>query len=341
LPVSKSGNGSDEERGDKPSAQRPEVRRIFRIEMNRSFGLRLTLAVALVVVSLLTNRSFLGWGLLVIFAVLFLPLRRMRSFIIAFIPYATVWFGFTALRSLADETTLARTVNTAVPNLERWIFGGQLPTTMLQDRFFDRNHLHWYDYFCTGIHWSYFLVPHTVAVLTWYKKPDLFKHYLSAMTLLLGVGLAIYFLIPTNPPWMAPEAIDSSSAPIVYRIMTNVAEHIGGGLYEAGYKVIGESNPRAAMPSIHMAITFLLVFPAFHFGRKWGYLALLYSACMGYSLMYLGEHYFVDVVAGMVVTSYGWYASGAWLNRVYPTARRFMPWASRVDQQSPVQTPSA
>jgi membrane-associated phospholipid phosphatase len=280
------------------------------------------LAAALILAAVLTNRSFLGWGLFVVFAVLFVPVGRLRSFVLSFVPYGAVWFVFTALRSLADETVLARTINLHVARFERWLFDGQLPTIRLQDRFFDPSHLHWWDYFLTGVHWSYFLVPHMVAVRLWYKHPAIFKHYLWAMTLLLTVGLFIYFLIPANPPWLSGEQFNSPAAPTVLRVMERVGEQLGGGLYQASYRVIGESNPIAAMPSIHMAITFLLVFPARHFGRRWRLLALVYAGLMGLALVYLGEHYVVDVVAGMAVAAYGWWAAGSWLGRVAPQIER-------------------
>ncbi|HET7056224.1 MAG TPA: phosphatase PAP2 family protein [Thermomicrobiales bacterium] len=274
---------------------------------SRGFVIRASLAVLIIVTALLTNRSFLGWGLFAVFAILIVPTGRIRSFLFSFGPYAGVWFLFTALRSISDETPLARTLNLYAPEFERELFRGQLPTVTLQDRFFNPDHLHWYDYFCTGIHWSYFIVPHALAIYLWYKRPDLFRRFLGGMILLLGMGLAIYFLIPSNPPWLAPEPINSPSAPVIYRIMQKIGEQIGGGIYQASYKVIGESNPRAAMPSIHMAITFLLVFPSFRLNRWFGLLMLLYAACMGYSLIYLGEHYFIDVMAGCGIAAYGWY----------------------------------
>jgi hypothetical protein len=271
---------------------------------------------------LLTNRSFLGWGLFAVFAILLVPLGKARSFVLSFGPYAAVWFIFTALRSLADETVLAQTINTEVADLERWLFNGQLPTVMLQDRLFDPLQLHWYDYFFTVVHWSYFIVPHAVAIRTWYKNPPLFRQYLAAMTLLLAVGLCVYFLIPSNPPWLAPEPINSPSAAVIYRVMETIGKELGGGLYDASYRVVGESNAIAAMPSIHMAITFLLVFPAWHAGRRWTIAALLYNVAMGFSLMYLGEHYFVDVAAGVLITTYAWFAAGYWLRHVAPAMSR-------------------
>ncbi len=289
-----------------------------RIRFTRGLGFRLGLAAVLILAAVLTNLSFLGWGLFVLFAILVVPLGRARSFAISFVPYAGVWFIFTALRSLADETALADALSTDVGSLERRIFGGELPSIMLQDRFYDPQHLHWYDYFCTGIHWSYFLIPHAVAIWTWHRDPKLFRHMLGAMTMLLAVGLALYFLIPSRPPWDTPEVLDSPSQNFVRRVMTPVGEQLGGGFYQASYKVIGESNPWAAMPSIHMAITFLLVFPLFQAGKRWGYAALVYSALMGYSLMYLGEHFFLDVCAGVLIATYGWYTAGTWFRRLAP-----------------------
>ena len=287
---------------------------------------RLVIAAVLVVAAFYQDRSFLGWGLFATLAVLVVPVGRARSFVLAFIPYASLWFVFTFFRSLADETTLADTLNLYVARFERWLFGGQLPTIMLQDRYFTFDDLHWYDYFLTGVHWSYFIVPHAVAFHLWRTRPDLFRRYFWAMTLLLGVGLMIYYLLPSNPPWLSGEPFDTPASATVYRIMDPVGEQVGGGFYDASYKVIGESNPIAAMPSIHLAITALLMFPAGYFGRRWRLLAIAYAATMGLALVYLGEHYVIDVVVGAMIAAYGWFAAGAWLARVGPlVAGRFAP----------------
>lgn len=285
------------------------------------FPIRLAIAALLIVLAVFTNRTFLGWGLFATVAVLFVPVTRARSFVGSFVPYAMVWFLFSALRSLADETILARTANTNVAQFERWLFGGQLPTIVLQERFFDPNHLRWQDYFLTGIHWSYFLVPHAVAIRLWQADPALFRRYLSATTLLLTIGLGLYFLIPSNPPWLAPDPVNSPAAVQVTRIMEPVGVALGGGLYAASYRVIGESNPIAAMPSIHMAITWLLPLVAAMRGRRWRLLATIYGGCMGLALVYLGEHYVVDVVAGIIIAFYSWFAAGVWLRRVAPVIR--------------------
>lgn len=292
--------------------------RMVKAAIRPSHMLRFVIALVLLIVSYYTNRGFLGWGLLFILGVLVVPVGRTRAFLLGFIPYAGVWFIFTALRSLADETIFARTVNLYVPDFERKLFNDRLPSVWLQDRFYTPGHPGPLDYFMTGVHWSYFIVPHVFAVYIWYKRPELFLRFFSAMTLMLAMGLAIYFLIPTNPPWLAPEPINSPSAAVVYRVMESVGKELGGGIYEASYRVIGESNPRAAMPSIHLAFTALLIFPAFKFGKKWGYLAVIYAATMGFALVYMGEHYVTDLAVGFMCAVYGWYGAGAWWDIAAP-----------------------
>jgi len=287
----------------------------------RDFQIRVTLALILVVVSLFTNRQFLGWGLFAVLAVLVLPYNRARSLLGAFVPYALVWFVFSFLRSLADETRWAQTVNTQVAALERWLFNGELPTIRMQADWYTAGSLHWYDYYFTFIHWSYFVVPHAVAVYLWWEKPEKFRQYLLGLIVLLALGLVLYFAVPSNPPWMAPESVNSPGAPTVLRIMEPIGQQLGGGLYQAGYNVVGESNPIAAMPSIHFAVTFLLFWVAMDYGRWWRITAALYSGSMALALIYMGEHYVVDIVAGGAVTTIGWLAAGWWIG----TGHSFLP----------------
>jgi membrane-associated phospholipid phosphatase len=294
------------------------------VHPSRSTLIRIGLAILIVIASVFIDRQFLGWGLFATLAILFVPVGRTRSLVAAFAPYAAVWFIFTFLRSLADETRLAQTVNTKASEIERWIFNGELPTIRLQAEFYDPNNLAWWDFYLTFVHWSYFLIPHAVAAFLWWKYPSRFLQYLRAMTLLLTLGLVLYFALPSNPPWMAPESVNTPGAATALRIMEPIAREIGGGLYEAGYKIVGESNPIAAMPSIHMAITFLLVPVSYWYGRVWQILAWGYAFSMGLALVYLGEHYVIDVLAGSLITAYSWRAARGWMLEVFPSIRRFL-----------------
>lgn len=290
-------------------------RRRFGVTWTTERIVRVAIAVGLIVISLFTDRQFLAWGLIASLAVVFIPTGRARYFVAGIVPYATAWFVFSFLRSIADETLFAKTLNLQVVDFERWLFNGEIPTIRLQAAFYQPGALEPWDWYFTFIHWSYFLVPHSLALWIWWRNKREFQHYLAAMSMTLWLGLVIYFLIPTNPPWMAPEAIDSPVAPVVKRIMEDIATQIGGGLYQAGYKVVGESNPIAAMPSLHFAVTFLLVWVARGRGMKWELTAWIYSLSMGAALVYMGEHYVIDVIIGGMVTTYSWFATKAWIDR--------------------------
>jgi membrane-associated phospholipid phosphatase len=328
-----------------PEESRPTWHATVRQELvhpSRSTLIRIALAILMVVIAVFTNRQFLGWGLFATLAILVVPLGRARSFAASFAPYAAVWFIFTFIRSLADETTWAQKVNTVASDVERWIFNGELPTIRLQAEFYDPFNLQWWDYYFTFVHWSYFLIPHAVAAFLWWKYPARFLQYLRTMTLTLTLGLVLYFALPSNPPWMAPESVNTPGAATALRIMEPIATAIGGGLYKAGYKIVGESNPIAAMPSIHMAITFILVPVSYWYGRTWRILAWVYAVSMGMALVYLGEHYVIDVVIGSLITLYSWYAGRTWMLEVFPAFRRFVQgrirWRSSTSSERPAGT---
>lgn len=295
----------------------PPRRQLFGMPITTERLVRIAIAVALIVVSLFTDRQFLLWGLIASLAVVFVPTGKARYFVAGIVPYATAWFVFSFLRSFADETLFAKTLNTEVQKFERWLFNGEIPTIRLQAELFTYDEIAPWDLYFTFVHWSYFIVPHALALWIWWRSKRDFQHYLAAMTMTLFLGLVIYFVIPTNPPWMVTEIVDSPIAPVTTRIMEPIAIAIGGGLYEAGYKVVGESNPIAAMPSMHFGVTFLLVWVARGKGLGWEVAAWVYSLSMGAALVYLGEHYVIDIIVGGMVTTYAWYATKAWMDRRY------------------------
>jgi membrane-associated phospholipid phosphatase len=61
-----------------------------------------------------------------------------------------------------------------------------------------------------------------------------------------------------------------------------------------------------------MAITFLIAFVAWRHHPAIGVLGWLYAASMAFALVYLGEHYVADLLAGLVVAAMAWRASDIW-----------------------------
>ena len=68
------------------------------------------------------------------------------------------------------------------------------------------------------------------------------------------------------------------------------------------YSVLG-GNPLAAMPSLHFATSMMAAQLLAETGPLAGALGWGYTATLGFALVYLGEHYVVDLLAGAALTT--------------------------------------
>jgi membrane-associated phospholipid phosphatase len=110
-------------------------------------------------------------------------------------------------------------------------------------------------------------------------------------------GFATYVLFPAVPPWLAARHGSIGSA---NRTIAIVWHHVPiahfGSLFEKGQTY---ANNVAAMPSLHAAFSLLIVMYIWRLvPRWWRPLLALYPPAMAFSLVYTGEHYVVDCVAG-------------------------------------------
>jgi membrane-associated phospholipid phosphatase len=92
----------------------------------------------------------------------------------------------------------------------------------------------------------------------------------------------------------------------------------------------------AAMPSLHAAFPMMMTCLFWHKGWKWRIPFLAYALAMGFSLVYLGEHWVIDILVG-----YG-YAIGIYLlvSRLW-WRRREARAAEKAALDAPLPTPAA
>jgi membrane-associated phospholipid phosphatase len=116
------------------------------------------------------------------------------------------------------------------------------------------------------------------------------------------LGAAVYWLVPTAPPWYA--AREGRLGPIEPPVRRMMVEH-GEGFWRAGwqplYSLLG-GNPLAAMPSVHFATSVMAAHLLAEAGSVEGVVGWGYAATLGFALVYLGEHYVVDLLAGLALT---------------------------------------
>lgn len=209
--------------------------------------------------------------------------------------YVAGIFAYTLLRAYADETAVPiRTMY--VIHIDQAIFLGTDPVVWLQDRFFSPDRVTVLDVLAVQVHWSFFIAPHLAGVLIFFWRRELFPRYTLLVVGTMYLGLVLFLLLPTTPPWLASQA---GSLPQVFRVMDFVGGRVNSDSYQAFYASLGEPNSVAAMPSIHMGVTFAMYLWARDHYRKLAPWLLAYSAIMGISLIYLAEHYLADLVVGM------------------------------------------
>jgi membrane-associated phospholipid phosphatase len=218
---------------------------------------------------------------------------------------------FSVVRSFADETGIATHISDLVV-AEKTLAFGSVPTVWLQTHLFDPRQIGWLDRATTYVHWSYFVLPHIFAAYLFLERRYLFERYVFLFVAVLTVGLAICFVFPAAPPWAA--SLTGHLDP-TYKVVTEVGSELNVNLYSYFDSQIRSSNPVAAMPSVHMAISVIVLLMAFRVNWLLGALAVAYNAAMAFSLVYLGEHYVLDILAGVLLTLAIYIAMGLWLRR--------------------------
>lgn len=205
---------------------------------------------------------------------------------------------FALLRTVADDTGIAVKAGYVV-HADANLFGGVLPQQWLQKRLCDAETVGVLDVLTLVVIFSYFVVPHLVALVLWRRDGEAFRRYCPAFLLTLYAGLAVSAVLPTAPPWAASQFTD---APPVSRVVADVLNWNPESLGQGSGSGL---NPVAAMPSLHFAVTMLLVFVLWrHRILRWG--AVAYAAAMAFALVYGGEHYVVDELAGAATAALAW-----------------------------------
>ncbi|RDI73950.1 PAP2 superfamily [Gaiella occulta] len=115
-----------------------------------------------------------------------------------------------------------------------------------------------------------------------------FRNWLIAANL---VGLAVYALVPTAPPRMFPE----------WGFVDTLARYSSIN-HESGL-IAYASNPYAAMPSLHSMDAFIVGVVMFGVcrSRLARTLWLVWPAWVWFSVIGTGNHYWLDVVAGVLL----------------------------------------
>ncbi len=194
---------------------------------------------------------------------------------------------------------------------------GELPSVRLQRAFArvgpDGPEWRALDRVLVWTHWVWFAVPHgTVAYVLW-RDRERFGRAAGLTYAVFDVGAMIYWVLPTAPPWYAEadagerEGVMEGAAVALHgqavrRMMAEYGAHFWRDRWGPLYSVLG-GNPLAAMPSLHFATSLMAALLLAEVGTVAGALGFGYTITLGFALVYLGEHYAVDLLAGAALTA--------------------------------------
>jgi membrane-associated phospholipid phosphatase len=181
--------------------------------------------------------------------------------------------------------------------VDRLIGAGTPPSLRLARRLRRRGHLSVLDKALTFFYWTWEAEPHLVMGWIRWCRPEDFAGAAGRLGATFDLTLLGYWIVPTAPPWWVSEKLGRMDGE-VRRVMTEVAEWVKGkpnpteGEHEMG------ANPFAAMPSDHFASAAMTAILLSEQDRRLGAFGWSYALGLAFALVYLGEHYVTDLLAG-------------------------------------------
>jgi len=212
--------------------------------------------------------------------------------------YALQMWAFTMVHELPydDAERLRARLRIRYPIVADRVIGfGRLPNVRLQRGLARLRGVGALNRFLTWVHWLWFLEPYVALAFILLRHPDRFPRAARRLAAVFDIGCAAYFAVPTAPPWWASE--QGHTGEEVRRIMVEVGEETWKSAWPGMYSALG-GNPWAAMPSLHFATSVTAAISLAETGRTAGAAGWAYALTLGFALVYLGEHYVTDLVAG-------------------------------------------
>lgn len=183
--------------------------------------------------------------------------------------------------------------------IDRVLGLGEVPSVRLQRRFSRSGRITAPERLLVASHWVWFGVPHGSLVYVLLRAPQRFPGAAARMYTVFDLGACAYWIAPTAPPWWAAREgmLRGRDGFVVRRMMSEFGAMFWGQRWEPLYDLLG-GNPLAAMPSLHFATSVMAARVLGEVGPIAGALGWAYTATLGISLVYLGEHYVADLIAG-------------------------------------------
>jgi membrane-associated phospholipid phosphatase len=222
---------------------------------------------------------------------------RFLGFLRDWVPFVVIFLGWEAMRGVAPKTGFAPHVSD-LAHVETALFGGHVPTAVLQQALNVGTLGRVLSYAATVVYFCHFVFPLAVGMVLWLVDRVQFVRFTTALMGMALVAFLIFLLVPTAPPWYAEQ----------HGVISGFQKIIGTTLPSSvsPYYTSLNPNPVAAFPSLHAAFPFLGFLALLRVYPRAAWLAFAWCVAVWFSVVFLGEHYVVDVIGGVVLAALSW-----------------------------------
>jgi membrane-associated phospholipid phosphatase len=196
------------------------------------------------------------------------------------------------------RTKARRSVHVHYPiQIDSLLCGGVPPTVRLQRALRDPTTVTPLDRAVAGIYVSWFL-PHLILGWILLRHPQFMPRAAGRLAATYHLTTPFYWFIPTAPPWWASEMGGEMNGE-VQRVLRHVIRDLRNQPRQETDNAPG--NPWGSMPSDHIAAAAITAMALSEMSVGYGILGWSYVVLASFAVVYLGEHYLIDVLAGLAV----------------------------------------
>jgi len=249
---------------------------------------------------------------------------RLSHFLRDWVPFVAIFLAWEAMRGIAPKLGIAPHVRD-LAGAEQWVFGGHLPTQVLQSLLHgsaERTAA----VVGTVVYFCHFVFPLAVGLVLWLVDRTQFLRYTTCLMAMALATFVVFLLLPAAPPWYAENlGVVSGFRKLIDTTLPSAVSPYYHSL---------NPNPVAAFPSLHAAFPFLSFLALRDVYPRASWIALAWCIVVWVSVVYLGEHYVLDVVAGIAL------AAGSWWILIRVAVPRVALLRASPDQTAPESTPA-